>query len=300
MNSRPTLRLEFRDTIVQRRNPYDHFAVKSIGKWCNVIVGEPGEVCIFSRFGNSHLDFKGPKIQITAENDRPDFSDADFAIGYDRLLDDRYLRFPFWAWRGTAPWLLEPSAIRVPTPGRKFCAFVYSNERPQKRKEMFAAIHKRRFVEAPGAVLHNTDSNITDRTAPNWRDGKIEYLRQFQFVIAAENGRHRGYVTEKIVDVFEAGAIPIYWGDPSVTRDFNPEAFVNADDFESWDDLADHVIALSDDPIAMQRMREAVPMTEKAWRRNTNPRKVDRFLHRAITTLVPRLADVPLPPSASN
>lgn len=296
MNARPTLRLEFRDTIAQRRNPYDHFAVKSISKWCDVIVEEPGEICIFSRFGTSHLDFKGPKIQITAENDRPDFTDADFAIGYDRLQDDRYLRFPFWAWRGTAPWLLKSSAERVPEPGAKFCAFVYSNPRPEKRKELFAALHKRRFVESPGSVLHNTDAEITERTDSDWRDGKIDYLRQFQFVIAAENGRHRGYVTEKIVDVFEAGAIPIYWGDPTVKRDFNPESFVNADDFATWDELAEHVVALSEDRGAMQRMREAVPMNEKAWRRNTNPRKVERFLHRAVTSLVPRLANVPLPP----
>lgn len=34
------------------------------------------------------------------------------------------------------------------------------------------------------------------------------------------------YVTEKIVNAFLAGAIPIYWGSPFVLKMFNPRAFI--------------------------------------------------------------------------
>ena len=43
--------------------------------------------------------------------------------------------------------------------------------------------------------------------------------------------------TEKILDAFASNTIPIYYGDKSVTEDFNPDAFINANDFESLDDL---------------------------------------------------------------
>ena len=37
-----------------------------------------------------------------------------------------------------------------------------------------------------------------------------------------------GYVTEKIVNAFLAGSIPIYWGSRAVLEIFNPESFIYA------------------------------------------------------------------------
>lgn len=156
-------------------------------------------------------------------------------------------------------------------------------------------MHARRFVEAPGKLFNNTTADLSGRRTADWRDSKVEYLKQFQFVIAAENSRHRGYITEKITDAFKAGAIPIYWGDLSIEHDFNPGSFVNGNSFESFESLADHVLELSNDPVRMAELRSVAPMNQEQWQRNAGPRRVDLFLHRVVTTLVPRLAGVEFP-----
>ena len=42
---------------------------------------------------------------------------------------------------------------------------------------------------------------------------KIKFLSKYKFSIAMENSRGDGYLSEKIVDSFRAGTIPIYYGD---------------------------------------------------------------------------------------
>ncbi len=42
-----------------------------------------------------------------------------------------------------------------------------------------------------------------------------------------------GYTTEKLFDCFKAGTVPIYWGNPEITRDVNPKAFINCNDYEN-------------------------------------------------------------------
>lgn len=70
---------------------------------------------------------------------------------------------------------------------------------------------------------------------------KVEWYKGYRFAIAFENTRVPGYVSEKIMHAFAAGAVPIYWGAPDVTRYFNPRAFINAADFSSHEELAAYV-----------------------------------------------------------
>ncbi len=295
MEHRPKLTIEFRDTGPRFRDPLKHFAIRSIAQWCDVSIGSPGEICIYSCFGTSHREFDGPKIHVIGENVRPNFNAADYAIGPDRIKNPIYLRYPFWAWRPPTRLLMKPSIDRVPVAGNKFCAFVYTNPRCAPRNELFQAMHARRFVEAPGKLFNNTTADLAGRRTADWRDSKVEYLKQFQFVIAAENSRHHGYITEKITDAFKAGAIPIYWGDLSIEHDFNPGSFVNGNSFESFESLADHVLELSNDPVRMAEMRSVAPMNQENWRRNASPARVHKFLYDAVTSMVPRLANQPFP-----
>lgn len=53
-------------------------------------------------------------------------------------------------------------------------------------------------------------------------DDKFETLKKYKFSICFENCIFDGLVTEKIIDSFFAGCIPIYWGAPDVC-DFVPE-----------------------------------------------------------------------------
>jgi hypothetical protein len=45
---------------------------------------------------------------------------------------------------------------------------------------------------------------------------KSEGLKDYRYSVAIENCKIDGYFTEKLIDCFLQGTIPIYWGDPSV------------------------------------------------------------------------------------
>lgn len=63
-------------------------------------------------------------------------------------------------------------------------------------------------------------------------DKKEEGLCDYMFSIAMENARYPGNFTEKIMDCFATGTIPIYSGDPKIDRVFNPKGIINlSDDF---------------------------------------------------------------------
>jgi len=57
-------------------------------------------------------------------------------------------------------------------------------------------------------------------------------------VFGAENSNCRGYVTEKIYNALEVGAIPIYLGAADIS-DFVPEgSFVDASKFDNFEQVA--------------------------------------------------------------
>jgi hypothetical protein len=50
---------------------------------------------------------------------------------------------------------------------------------------------------------------------------KVDGLRDYRYSIVVENSREDGYFTEKIVDCFACGTVPIYWGCPNIGEYFN-------------------------------------------------------------------------------
>lgn len=79
--------------------------------------------------------------------------------------------------------------------------------------------------------------------------GLIKNYSNCKFVLAMENSIGNGYVTEKIVNAFYSGAIPIYWGSPNINDLFNKDAFINVNDFKNIDECIDYINNLSDDDI---------------------------------------------------
>ena len=55
---------------------------------------------------------------------------------------------------------------------------------------------------------------------------KIEFLSSYKFSISMENSEGDGYVTEKIIESFIAGTIPIYYGDYMIDEYINPKAYI--------------------------------------------------------------------------
>jgi hypothetical protein len=73
---------------------------------------------------------------------------------------------------------------------------------------------------------------------------KIEVAKNSIFSFCFENDLYPGYVTEKIVEAFACGNIPLYWGLFGDNSVFNKRSYLNLADFESLSHYRDHVLSL--------------------------------------------------------
>lgn len=74
---------------------------------------------------------------------------------------------------------------------------------------------------------------------------KRTVLRQYRFCICYENAVYPGYVTEKMLDAMFAGCIPIYQGDPEVTRLVPANTFIDKRQFSGYEDLYRYLKGMS-------------------------------------------------------
>ena len=65
-------------------------------------------------------------------------------------------------------------------------------------------------------------------------NGRVPYkemgLNDYCFSVAMENARSPGYFTEKILDCFATGTVPIYYGAPDIGDFFNPDGIIELTD----------------------------------------------------------------------
>lgn len=124
-----------------------------------------------------------------------------------------------------------------------------------QREEMF-----HRLLAALGPQQARARSRCSANDAPipgDWSvDALLEALSQAKFVIAMENIDLPGYASEKIINAFLAGAIPIYWGGGEVLRHMlNPAAYIRVEDYGSIAEAAADVLAILADPPRLAAMR---------------------------------------------
>jgi hypothetical protein len=176
---------------------------------------------------------KYQRVFITGENVWPDMNNCDWAFGfeYEREVNSpRYMRLPLYAWerdRTSGKTLLQQLHETIQDPPEQrarrpdFCAFIQQNRRAMLRRWIFRLLSLYRTVDAPGTVNSNCPP-----IGPT-RSDKLAFLQTRKFAIAFENASQPGYVTEKIVDAFQAGCVPIYWGSSRVAEEFNPSTFID-------------------------------------------------------------------------
>lgn len=63
---------------------------------------------------------------------------------------------------------------------------------------------------------------------------KRAVLQRYRFCICYENASYPGYLTEKMLDAMFAGSVPIYQGDPQVTRLVPADTFVDKRQFRDY------------------------------------------------------------------
>lgn len=73
---------------------------------------------------------------------------------------------------------------------------------------------------------------------------KLKCLKDYAFSLTIENTKKDYYFTEKLIDCFMTGTVPIYWGCPSIQKFFNIDGIIT---FDSVNELSDIIKNLSID-----------------------------------------------------
>lgn len=211
---------------------------------------------IYSGFGYDHLRYNCIRIFFTGECQTPDFNECDYAIGFDRLkFGDRYARIPLYnmmQYKLEYKGLLNRESIRFDDiKGRDFCSFVVSNCFANDARAIFyEQLNRYKHVASGGRYMNNIGGSINDKKA---------FLSKYKFNIAFENCSHDGYATEKIMEAFSAGVVPIYYGDPRITEDFNSKAFVNAHDYPSFEAMIERIKEIdNNDDLYLSMLNEPI------------------------------------------
>lgn len=233
-------------------DPRNNYLTKIINEDYDLIFDEQNpDYLIFAPYGYDFLKYKSAiKIYYTGENLFPDFNLCDYAIGFHHLnLEDRYLRFPLFAiMRDQFHQIFNRGAVKDLSNKSYFCNYIYSNARANPfRDNFFHLLSNYKKVHSLGSHLKNSEFEVGGRYEKDWMYSKLDFQSKCKFTIAFENSFCPGYTTEKILHAFISNTVPIYWGNPQITKDFNPKAFINCHDYNGSEEIIQRVKELDND-----------------------------------------------------
>ena len=172
------------------------------------------------------------KILFLGENNRPSSFKTDYSISFDPHSKTNY-RLPLWQF-----YLILNPKLKEKLFGPRinhsffdrFCSFIVSNPGNFARNGMYQQMSSIKKVHSYGRYMTNDLSLQQANNGRYWRNVKTEFFEKYKhkYAIAFENNSYPYYTTEKLMDAFLAGSMPIYWGDPKVKQDWNVDAFINA------------------------------------------------------------------------
>lgn len=151
----------------------------------------------------------------------------DFIYTHDFELLQRSKKYIFLPSDTT---IIEDSSIKMHEKN-KLCSFIYSNKK-------FLEGHILRHKVAESLKKSNFDVSSYGHGC-NPIKLKSDALNDYMFSIAIENSHAKNYFTDKILDCFVTGTIPIYWGCSNVGNYFNLDGIIS---FNSIEDL-NHILS---------------------------------------------------------
>ena len=137
-----------------------------------------------------------------------------------------------------------------PNIDRKYLLAYCSSRSIQNREDIYNCFVEKmpdNSCHALGNCCGKYPNTKIEKVAGSWTsDTLIESYSNYKFVLAIENTKHWGYITEKIINAYYSGAIPIYWGCSTINNYFNKNSFINISDFESVEKCIEYVLSLDD------------------------------------------------------
>lgn len=145
---------------------------------------------------------------------------------------------------------------------KTFARFIREQVYLRKSKTLGSSIKEELHTKRLEAIEYFGNSDRISLFGPGWKDlsqlppiwrkrlktfilksnpgtciDKIKTMSNYKFAICFENVSYPGYVTEKIIDCFVAGVIPIYLGAPDIVKFIPDDSFIDMRSFDTWSDL---------------------------------------------------------------
>lgn len=209
----------------------------------------------------------------TIESERP--SDIyDYSITFDYMQNQsNHFRLPYWLesidWeheglgRGQHPRISRRITIEeLMSPlGDEFtrrngkCAAFFGHLR-EPRATFMEVLANRIEIDGYGRAF-----DLSVKSAEKSGIDKDAVLKEYSYCLCPENSIYPGYYTEKILEAFAAGCLPISWADSNVADDFNPDSFINLLPFASVG--YEKSLNQLNDPKAMEKFAGAPLLLER-------------------------------------
>jgi len=192
------------------------------------------DILLESHFGESRLPHKHWKYSIFFSGEGsipiPNAKNYTCVMGAQRV-SDRFVSCPLYAVYDYCMPTLYPSDIRV-IPTKNICSVISSPTPHKVRIDVLNALTRNNIHIDNGGKNGNTIGyNIEGYY---YEQPILDFYKQYRLVCAFENTLLDDYITEKIVNPFRAGTIPLYLGSDAISQYFNPQRFVevNKDDIQ--------------------------------------------------------------------
>ena len=237
----------------------------------DVVLSDNPDYVIFGEFGGENYGienrFNCVKLFLTIENRGPNFDNTDYAIGIHYLENgDRYFRKPTETHQLTAfHSVYNMTKVRgVDIKKKKFCAWVVSNGSGSARNLFFDKLSEYKTVDSGGGFRNNVGGPVED---------KLKFLENYKFSICFENSKTDGYISEKLSDAFEAGTIPIYYGDDTVQELVNTKSYIHVKDENEFDEKIELIKKIDqNDTLYEQMIKEKIIIDDSRY-----PRELQKY-----------------------
>jgi len=213
------------------------------------------------------------RIALFTENEYPDMNKADYFFSNFHInYFDRYFKLNIFFWNNFNE--IDSKRLEViNSPIRKkFCAGVISNCGPpyEFRLNFIKKLNNYKTVDMGGACNNNIHRKVAN---------KIQFLSEYKFSIAMENSRGDGYLSEKIVDSFRAGTIPIYYGDYLVDEFINPKTYILIKGEKDIEEKIEYIKKIdNDDKLYMEIMKEK-PIIDDKFTEKIDKKEIIEFFN---------------------
>ncbi len=145
----------------------------------------------------------------------------------------------------SVPYRYKPKRVPLSFEEKTLLTMVASNHSCPNNGELYS--RRRQMIE----YFETKEMEDFEFYGRGWDDSYRNYrgqvpdkyaaISRYRFSITYENSRCTGYVTEKILDCFTAGTVPVYLGAPNITDYVPAGCFIDAEAFKNEEELFDYL-----------------------------------------------------------